>query len=292
MNQRLDLEGKMADNSFILKVRSLYNSFSKTEKKIADYMFENINKVIYMSITEFAENCEVGETSIIRFCRSIGLKGYQEFKLILARESVNPKENFHERINDADDIEGIINNITNVNIEAIRNTSQILSKERLQKAVNAILVSDKIDIYGVGASAFTAGDAKYKFMRIGINCEFFGDPHLQCMSAVNLTPKSIAIGISYSGSTKDTVDSLSIAKKAGAFTIAITNFEKSPITKYADVVLLSSAEETPLRSGALTSKIAQLQLLDILYTAVALKMEDKASKNLDKTGEAVLSKMY
>jgi DNA-binding MurR/RpiR family transcriptional regulator len=85
---------------------------------------------------------------------------------------------------------------------------------------------------------------------------------------------------------------LSLAKKAGAFTIAITNYEKSPITKYADAVLLNSAEETPLRSGALTSKIAQLQVLDILYTAVALKMEDKAFKILDKTAEAVLSKLY
>ncbi len=282
----------MSESKFILKIRSLYNSFSKAEKKVADYIFENQNKIIYMSITEFAENCGVGETSIIRFCRRIGLKGYQEFKLLLARESVSPKENFHARIDDADDIEGIINNITAVNIEAIQNTSQILSKEALQKAVTAILHSDKVDIYGVGASAFTAGDAKYKFMRIGINCEFIGDPHLQCMSAVNLRSSSAAIGISFSGSTKDTVDALSLAKKAGAFTIAITNYEKSPITKYADAVLLSSAEETPLRSGALTSKIAQLQILDILYTAVALKMEDKAYKNLDKTAESVLTKIY
>lgn len=282
----------MADSGFILKVKSLYNSFSKTEKKIADYMFENIQKIIFMSITEFADSCEVGETSIIRFCRSIGLTGYQEFKLILARESVDPKENLHQRINNADDMEGIINSITNVNIEAIKNTSMVISKERLQSAVNAIISADKLDIYGVGASAFTAGDAKYKFMRIGINCEALGDPHLQCMSAVNLTKKSVAIGISFSGSTRDTVDSLSIAKKAGAFTIAITNYEKSPITKFSDVVLLTSAEETPLRSGALTSKIAQLQILDILYTAIALKMQDKAYENLDKTGESVLSKMY
>lgn len=282
----------MADSKFILKIKSLYNSFSKTEKKVADYIFENENKIIFMSITEFADNCGVGETSIIRFCRRVGLKGYQEFKLMLARESVKPKENLHARINDADDIEGIINNITEVNIEAIQNTSKILSNKELQRAANAILTADKVDIYGVGASAFTAGDAKYKFMRIGVNCEALGDPHLQCMSAVNLTEKSVAIGISFSGSTKDTVDSLSIAKKAGAFTIAITNYEKSPITKFANAVFLSSAEETPLRSGALTSKIAQLQILDILYTAVALKMEDKAYRNLDKTAEAVLSKMY
>lgn len=282
----------MPEKQCILKIRSLYSSFSKTEKKIADYVFANDDKIIYMSVTEFAENCKVGETSIVRFCRKINLKGYQEFKLVLARESVNPQENLHEKIYENDSIEEIIKKVTSVNIEALQNTSKVLSALAVNKAINAILAADKVDIYGVGASAFTAGDAKYKFMRIGIKCEFFSDPHLQCMSAVDLTKKSVALGISFSGSTKDTVDSLSLAKKAGAFTIAITNYEKSPITKYADAVLLTSAEETPLRSGALTSKIAQLQVLDVLYTGVALKIGERAHEMLNKTAEAVLPKLY
>ncbi|MDF2986422.1 MAG: RpiR4 [Eubacterium sp.] len=282
----------MQDKQCLLKIRSLYSSFSKIEKKIADYIFLHEIEIIYMSITEFSENCEVSETSIVRFCRKINLKGYQEFKLVLARECVNPQENLHEKIHGDDNIEEIINKITVANIEAIKNTSKILSTAAMEKAINAILAADRIDIYGVGASAFTAGDAKYKFMRIGIKCESFSDPHLQNMSAVNLDAKSVAIGISFSGSTKDTVDSLALAKKAGAFTIAITNYEKSPITKYANAILLTSAEETPLRSGALTSKIAQLQVLDIFYTAVAIKRGDLAFDMLNKTAEAVLPKLY
>ncbi|WP_027630405.1 MurR/RpiR family transcriptional regulator [Ruminiclostridium cellobioparum] len=282
----------MQDKQCLLKIRSLYSSFSKIEKKIADYIFLHEIEIIYMSITEFSENCEVSETSIVRFCRKINLKGYQEFKLVLARECVNPQENLHEKIHGDDNIEEIINKITVANIEAIKNTSKILSTAAMEKAINAILAADRIDIYGVGASAFTAGDAKYKFMRIGIKCESFSDPHLQNMSAVNLDSKSVAIGISFSGSTKDTVDSLALAKKAGAFTIAITNYEKSPITKYANAILLTSAEETPLRSGALTSKIAQLQVLDIFYTAVAIRRGDLAFDMLNKTAEAVLPKLY
>lgn len=282
----------MLDKQCLLKIRSLYSSFSKIEKKIADYVFTNEIGIIYMSITEFAEHCEVSETSIVRFCRKINLKGYQEFKLVLARECVNPQENLHEKVHGDDSIEEIVNKITTANIEAIKNTSKVLSTVSMNKAIDAILVADKIDIYGVGASAFTAGDAMYKFMRIGIKCESFSDPHLQCMSAVNLTSKSVAIGISFSGSTKDTVDSLALAKKAGAFTIAITNYEKSPITKHANVILLTSAEETPLRSGALTSKIAQLQVLDIFYTGVAIKKGDLAFDMLNKTAEAVLPKLY
>jgi RpiR family carbohydrate utilization transcriptional regulator len=282
----------MSTNQFLLKIRSLYSSFSKTEKKIADYVLTNDYKIIYMSVTELAENCEVGETSIIRFCRTIGLKGYQEFRLVLARESIEPRENVHEKIKEDDTIEEIIDKITTVNIQAIQNTSRVISLSALNKAIDAIIKADKVNVYGVGASSFTAGDALYKLMRIGINCESLCDAHLQNMSVVNLTQKSVAIGISFSGSTKDTVDSLSLAKKAGAFTIAITNYEKSPITKFADVVLLNSAEETPLRSGSLTAKIAQLQVLDVLYTGIALKLGDRAHKLLNRTADAVLPKLY
>lgn len=276
----------------LLKIRSNYNSFSKTEKKIADYLFNNSDKIIYMSVSEFADNCDVGETTIIRFCRKIGLKGYQEFKLVLARDMVNINENIYDNINKSDDIKEIIRKTTLANIRAIENTANLISSGQLEKAANAIITADKVDIYGVGASGFTAGDAKYKFMRIGIRCEAFSDAHMQSMSAVNLSEKSVALGISFSGSTKDTVDSLRLAKQVGAFTIAITNYEKSPITKVVDLVLLTSARETPLRSGALTSKIAQLHVLDILYTAVAIKKEEKSYEYLNKTAEAVLPKLY
>jgi DNA-binding MurR/RpiR family transcriptional regulator len=276
---------------YLLKIRSLYNSFTKKEKKIADYVLNNSN-VIYMSITELAEACDVGETTIIRFCRKLGTKGYQEFKLVLAREMVSPEEDVHQNIGPLDDLESIIKKTTQANISAIEDTVKVVSSDELDKAINAILNADKVDIYGVGASAFTAGDAKYKLMRIGINAEAIGDPHIQCMSTVNLTPKSVAMGISFSGSTKDTVDSLTLAKETGAFTIAITNYEKSPITKVADAVLLTSAKETPLRSGALTSKIAQLHIIDILYTCIAIKKKEKSYEILNKTAEAVLSKMY
>lgn len=275
----------------ILKIRSMYNSFTKKEKLTADYVLANSN-VIYMSITELAYTCGVGETTIIRLCKKIGINGYQEFKLLLAREMVSPEEDVYENINHLDSISEIIKKIAQSNIMAIQDTAKVISSSQLEKAIDQILRADRVDIYGVGASAFTAGDAKYKFLRIGINAEAISDPHIQSMSAVNLTNRSAAIGISFSGSTRDTVDSLTLAKRAGAFTIAMTNYERSPITKVADAVLLTSAKETPLRSGALTSKIAQLHVLDILYTALAIKKREKTYEMLNKTAEAVLKKMY
>lgn len=278
--------------SIILKIRSIYDSLTKAEKKVADVVLDKADEIIYDSITELAEKCNVGETTIIRFCRKIGLSGYQEFKLLLARDLVVPEENLHENISANDDLETLVQKIAADNIQVINNTTKILSITQLENAVNAIINAQRIEIYGVGASSYTAFDAMYKFKRLGLFANTYPDAHMQAMSATTLSEKDVAIGISFSGSTRDTVHSLEIAKKAGAKVICITNHARSPITKYADIVLLTSIKETPLRSGALTSKIAQLYILDILYTAVAMRIKEKALENINKTAEAVLDKLY
>jgi len=280
------------NGNVILKIQSIYNSLTKAEKKVADYVLENTESIIYLSITELAEKCDTGETTIVRFCRRIGLSGFQEFKLNLAKEIAEPETSIHENISFNDPLEVLVQKITTENTLAISNTVKLLSMSELEKAVDAIINARKIQFYGVGASGYTALDAKYKFMRLGLNVDANLDAHIQAISAVSLTDKDVAVGISFSGSTKDTVETCRLAKEAGAKVIAITNYARSPITSVADIVLLTSAKETPLRSGALTSKIAQLHILDILYTAVAVKLKDKAVKELNKTAKAVLEKLY
>lgn len=279
-------------NGVILKIESLYNSLTKAEKKVADYVLENAENVIYFSITELAEKCNTGETTIVRFCRRIGLSGFQEFKLNLAKDVIRPETSIHENVSFDDPLEIQLQKITNENVLAISNTTKLLSLKEIERAVDTIVNAQRIDFYGVGASGYTALDAKYKFMRLGLNVHADLDPHIQAISAANLKEGDVGIGISFSGSTKDTVATCQLAKKSGATVICITNYARSPITTVADIVLLTSAKETPLRSGALTSKIAQLHVLDILYTAVAIRLKDKAVQALDKTAKAVLDKLY
>jgi len=280
------------NGNVILKIRSIYNSLTKAEKKVADYVLENVPEVIYLSITELAEKCGTGETTIVRFCRRIGLSGFQEFKLNIAKEIAEPETSIHENISFNDPLEVLVQKITTENTLALSNTVKLLSLSELEKAVDAIINARKIQFYGVGASGYTALDAKYKFMRLGLNVDANLDAHIQAISAVSLTEKDVAVGISFSGSTKDTVETCKLAKEAGAKVIAITNYARSPITSVADIVLLTSAKETPLRSGALTSKIAQLHILDILYTAVAVRLKDQTVNMLSKTAKAVLEKLY
>ncbi|SMB99630.1 transcriptional regulator, RpiR family [Thermanaeromonas toyohensis ToBE] len=279
-------------SSILLKIRSIYNSLTKAEKKVADYVLENFDNVIYLSVTELAEKCGCGETTVIRFCRHIGLTGFQDFKLNIAKDIVRPEMNIHENISFEDSIDILVQKITTENITALSNTVKLLSLKELERAVDAIVNANKIEFYGVGASGYTALDAKYKFLRLGLNVDAMLDAHIQAISAVNLGEKDVAVGISFSGSTKDTVETCRLAKKAGAKVICITNYARSPITSVADIVLLTSVKETPLRSGALTSKIAQLHILDILYTSVAIRLKDKAVQSLNKTAKAVLEKLF
>ncbi|MGB9662002.1 MAG: MurR/RpiR family transcriptional regulator [Moorellaceae bacterium] len=279
-------------NSILLKIGSIYNSLTKAEKKVADYVLENSNEVIYLSVTELAERCGCGETTVIRFCRHIGLTGFQDFKLNIAKDIVRPEMNIHEQVSFEDSIDTLVQKITTENMTALSNTVKLLSLKELERAVEAIVNANRIEFYGVGASGYTALDAKYKFLRLGLNVDAMLDAHIQAISAVNLSDKDVAVGISFSGSTKDTVETCRLAKNAGAKVICITNYARSPITSVADIVLLTSVRETPLRSGALTSKIAQLHVLDLLYTTVALRLKDKAVQSLNRTAKAVLEKLF
>jgi DNA-binding MurR/RpiR family transcriptional regulator len=162
----------------------------------------------------------------------------------------------------------------------------------LGRAAKAISHARRVDFYGVGASGFVALDAQNKFLRINIESMAFIDPHLQAVSAALLTKQDIAVGISHSGSTKDIVDSLSLARSSGATVICITNYMRSPIVKISNIKLYTASRENTFRSGAIASRIAQLSVIDALFLVVLMSRYEKTVKCLEKTTEAVKTKRY
>jgi DNA-binding MurR/RpiR family transcriptional regulator len=162
---------------------------------------------------------------------------------------------------------------------------------QLERAIDAVVRARKVEFYGVGASGLTAADAKYKFLRIGKLCDAPVDTNLQAMSARMLTPQDVAVGISYSGSNKDTLHALRMAKEAGARVIVVTNFARSPVTEVAEIVLLTASRETPMQSGSLASKIAQVFVLDLLFTGVVMQTWDASRQANEKAGQAILERM-
>ncbi|TCT21752.1 RpiR family transcriptional regulator [Melghiribacillus thermohalophilus] len=266
-------------------INSYYPSLTKSEQKVAEIVLEKMDQVMYFSVTDLADEADVGDTTVLRFCRKIGFKGYQEFKLAIAKDLGSPEEN-HETE------EGMIKSIALNNVKAIEETVALNSEDKLETALNMMEKANSILFFGVGTSGLTALDAKNRFLRIGKRTEAVIDSHIQAMTAATLDKDDIVVGISVSGSTMDTIDSLKLAKESGASVIAITYHARSPITKVADLVLLSGGKESPLEGGSLAAKISQLFIIDLLCTGIALRNKEQSLKYKELTARAVINKIY
>lgn len=276
----------------IVKIKAIYSALSSKEKIVADYIMNNPKEIIHLSITEFSENSSVAEATIFRFCKRLGFRGYQAFKIALASEYVEPIQNIHEEINEEDEVHTLAKKVFMGHIEAINDTLNLLDADKLETIVDLLSRATRIDFYGSGGSSAIAMDAYHKFLRTGINCNAHSDGHQQIISASLLGPGQAAIGISHSGSNKDVIEALKIAKANGAATIAITNHYKSPLTKEADYVLYTTSRETYFRSEALASRLVQLSLIDVLHVAVSLRKKEETLTNLQKIREAISMKRY
>jgi DNA-binding MurR/RpiR family transcriptional regulator len=276
----------------LLRIKSAMEVFKPAERSVAQFVLDNAERVMQMSISEAARDIGVGESTVIRFCRAMGYKGYQEFKLRLAQDLVEPVEYIHENISFADRTEDLAQKVFQTNVRAVEDTMKALDPGMVEVAAKALAGARRIDIYGVGYSSLTALDAKLKFARLGLVADSYGDAHLQAMAAALLGRGDVAIGISHSGSTRDVVDALTAAHKSGATTISITNFSPSPITRASDVVLLTASPESPLGGEVLTSRIAQLCVIDVLSVALAERDGEGCLELIKKTSEAVKKKRY
>ncbi|MBA2175918.1 MurR/RpiR family transcriptional regulator [Halobacillus locisalis] len=277
---------KLLDGNLLSVIRSYYPSLTKSEQKVADMVLEDIESVLYCSVTDLADKAGVGETTALRFCRKLGFKGYQEFKLTLAKTLSNDSKE--------DDVSehGFPHAIAKNTKAVIDESLEMVDEELLNSCIEAIDQTNRLHFYGVGTSGLTALDAKNRLLRIGKHSDALVDPHIQAMDAATLGKGDVVVGISVSGSTKDTLDSLEIAKKNGATIIAITYYARSPITQLADYVLLSGGKESPLEGGSLAAKISQLFIIDLLCTGLALHDKESSLQMKEKTARSVINKIY
>lgn len=280
-------------NGGLARIKSAYPSLTPTEKRVADYCLKHPEKIIYLSVTQLGERCGVGESTIIRFSQGVGFSGYQDLKLNLALElSTRTSNSVDATISPGDSMAALIEKVTAMNASALHDTSKLINPEVLKQAVEKIIEAKRLFLIGVGASGLTALDAQAKFLRIGMMSFALNDAHHQIMAVAHMKKNDVCIGFSHSGSTKDTVDSMRLAKKNEAFTIAVTDFVKSPIIEVSDLVLLTSSSEDPLQGGSLRSKLAQVHMLDLLYTGVAHRLGEGTTELTKKTALSVVDKLY
>ncbi|MGO4182713.1 MurR/RpiR family transcriptional regulator [Paenibacillus sp. MCAF9] len=274
-------------------IHSKYNNLTNTERKVADYILDNSEGVVYMSITDLADHCGVGESSVFRFCRSLSYKGYQDFKIALAHSITAENEipQLTDKVLMNDTMDQVSSKVLSSNISALNETYNLIDNEKMDQAIEHLLQAERVIFFGVGSSLMTAMEAKIKFMRITNKTECSIDSHLQMMSAALMTNRDVAVVISYSGSTKDTIEVAKRAKESGATVISITRFVKSPLTSYSDLTLLCGANEGPLQGGSLSAKISQLYLLDVLYVEYFKRTYEDSIRNKESTAASVAVKL-
>lgn len=284
----------MTSGDLLQRIRDGYPHYTKAEKKVAEYVLDNPKKILFMSISDLADACEVGDTSVFRFCRSLKLQGYQEFKMQLSlsiHTDVGEGEALGE-ISLKDSFDILAKKVLQNNLNAINETYSSIHSADFEKVMYYLETAQHIHFFGVGTSMLTAMIAMNKFLRITPHVHCLMDSHMQAMSASMMTDKDVAIIISYSGATKDTIHVAKVAKKSGAKIVCITKFAKSPLTAYSDITILCGSNEGPLEGGSTSSQMSQLFLLDLMYTEFYRNRFEITSKNRHKTADAVVDKIY
>lgn len=269
-----------------------YNSLRKSETKVADIILEHPEAAIHFSVSELAEQAGVSDPTVIRFCRSLGFKGFQDFKIYLAQSIIPGIRNIHETVNQGENVPDLVRKVFDANTAAIQSTLGTLDFASIDEAIKELSNARRIMFFGLGNSAVVAKDAYHKFFRIGIPCEWFEDSHMAMMAASIMKPGEVLVVISHSGSTTDIVDVLEVASKAGARSIAIVSHHKSPVSGKADYTLCVASTETEYKFEPMASRIAQLSVIDVLSVGVSLLHSDVYIANLEKSRKALVRKRY
>jgi RpiR family transcriptional regulator, carbohydrate utilization regulator len=272
-------------------IRDTIDTMRNSEKKVAKCVLADPAAVITSSITELAEKAGTSEPTVIRFCRRLGLGGYMELRLNLARDLPSTQYIF-EDVSAEDSLAGIIGKVLNAHREAISNTMNKLSLDDFAAAVKALQTARRIEFYGFGGSAVVARDAYHKFFRLGIPCAAHDDAHMQVMSAALLTAGDVVVVISHTGSTRDIIDSAKVAQKAGARVIGIIGSENAPLLKCCDIALSMHSQEAAVLLAPMTSRLVQLAIIDVLFVAVAMHDIDATKDRLELVKRSLVDKRY
>lgn len=277
----------------LVRIRAILPELRPSEQRIASLFVAEPATIAELSIAELAARCDTSTTSVVRFCKRMGYEHFKDLRMDVLRDVA--RETFQTAglpeisgdIDRDDTLDDIVAKVSMAETLSIADTAKGLDIVALQAAVGAVGASARVDIFGVGASSFVGLDLQQKLTRIGRTALNWSDPHAAWTSAATLRPGTVAIAVSHSGGTVDTIEFLAIARASGATTIAITNHDHSPLAEHADIVLTTAARETGFRSGALGSRIAQLMVVDCVFIGVAQASYDQSMAAIRNTYAAV-----
>lgn len=278
----------MTQQPILANISAAIPLLRKSEIKVAEFVLKNAQQVIHMRIVDLAQEAQVSEPTIVRFCRSIGCNSFQEFKVRIAQEMALSNNIGHFPIEDDDSIDEICNKIADTTIQRLKQTRAQLQSQQIANAALAINQANRVELYGFGASSAVANDAQHKFFRLQVSTIAYSDPHMQAMSAVGLSNNDVVIAISQSGRTKDLLHSVQLAQQAGAVVISLSP-ANTALSDMADLPIFINIEEDTERFTPMTSRIAHLMVIDMLAVIVARQRGPELIQHLNSIKQSIHS---
>lgn len=273
--------------NLLTKISSLFPSLTRSEKKVAQYILANPNDIEKLSIQELAKKAQVGESTILRFTRKIGMEGYQEFKIELVKNQL--KDLPHSTT----ELEGDIGTVYDQLLESLNDTSQILVDQKKIMNLIAKKISDAecVYLFAVGNSGTIAEELSNRLTRIGKKAIFHSDTHIQAIYASVMTEQDVGFAITVSGNTKDVITNVSLAQKSGSKIIALTNYLDSGITKITEDVVVCSPKEYASLYGSFSAKVSQMFTLDVLIRKIVDLDKENIEILRDKTNTVLIDRL-
>ena len=258
----------MNSPNLIRRITENQASLRKSEAKVADYVLANASEVIKMRIVDLASRSEVSEPTVIRFCKAIGFDGFQSFKLQLAQQLGLGSVFTQFAVADNDTVADLINKVFDTTVGSLITAREEINSEVLEQAITTISNARRVEFYGFGASGSVAADAQHKFFRLQLSSAAYTDPHIQRMSAISLGPEDVVVAISQSGETQALLESVALAREAGANVIGLAPHNTS-LSRACNLAIYVNMEEDLKSFTPVSSRIAHLVVIDVLATGVA-----------------------
>ena len=281
----------------LVTLRGIAPTLVPSLQRVAERILNDPSRAAAETISELARGAATSEATVLRLCRQLGIRGYRELRVALAAESGREQAFSDARevggdIGRTDDLDTVIDSVAYADQQAIADTARTIDRSALAAAVDLVAAARRIDVVGVGASAVVALDLQQKLHRIGLIAFCWSDTHAALTAAALLGPADVMIGVSHTGATRDTAEAIREASAHGASTIGLTSAPRSPLALQVDVLLVTAARETTFRSGATSSRIAALTVVDVLFVAVAQRRYDATVRALESTRKAVLPRRF
>lgn len=271
------------------RLRQHFSRLSATQQRVAEFVLQHPNEALAMSIHDIAARCGVSSSTVVRLAKDIGFAGFKEMKVQLAMEvgSLLVSQDLTDQQHDLGNATALFENT----VRGLEETLAGIDQEAVDAAVEAIAGANKIDVYGASTSFLVGLDLIEKLKRLGLYASGHSNAYMQAISAMSLGPNDVALAMTYSGETADVIDALAVAREQGATTIALTNFADSTVVQWSDIVVSTSVSRNLLPDGSMSGRIAQLFLVDLIFTRLFAREPERFAAAFRKYNQILLSKV-